>query len=119
MEQETNNNTQQQNIQSKFITKPDLPSATAILVLGIISIASFWCYGIVGIITGIIALAISGTPKRLYNENPGKYSESSFKNLNAGRITAIIGLALSCIWVVVILIYVLVIGAAVAGMGGF
>ena len=119
MEQETNSSTQQQNIQSQFITKPDLPSATATLVLGIISIASFWCYGIVGIITGIIALAISGNSKRLYNENPGKYSESSFKNLNAGRITAIIGLSLSAIWVVVVILYLFIGVAAYAGLGDF
>lgn len=118
MEQEANNSTQQQNIKSHLITKPDLPNATATLVLGIISIAAFWCYGIIGIITGIIALAISGSSKRLYNENPGMYSESSYKNLNAGRITAIIGLSLSALSIVVVILYLLIGVAAYTGLGG-
>lgn len=100
----------------EYISKQDLPNSTATLVLGIISIASFWCYGIIGIVTGIIALSISGTSKRLYKENPGKYSESSYKNLNAGRISAIIGLVLSGFGILLIIFYLLILGVAFAGL---
>lgn len=49
---------------------------------------------------------------KLYNAKPGKYSESSYKNLKAGRVCAIIGTSLSAMIVFVVLIYVLIVGAA-------
>lgn len=39
--------------------KKDLPNSTAVLVLGILSLVFCWCYGIVGLILGIIAVALS------------------------------------------------------------
>lgn len=95
---------------------PALPNATAVLVLGIISIATCWCYGIPGIICGIIALVMGGKAKVLYNANPGKYSESSFKNMKAGHVCAIIGTVLSALYLVFIIIYLLVVGAAISSM---
>lgn len=72
-----------------------LPESSTTLVFGILALVGSFCYGIVGLIFGIIALSISGRPKRLYLENPTRYSQSSYSNLNAGRICAIIGIALS------------------------
>lgn len=72
-----------------------LPNATAVLVLGIVSIVLCCCYGILGLIPAIIALVLSKKDKALYAANPGVYTESSFKNLNAGRVCAIIGLVLN------------------------
>ena len=63
-----------------------LPNATAVLVLGILSIAVCWCYGLFGITMGIIALVLSGKAKALYNKNPEQYTQASYKNMNAGRI---------------------------------
>src|ERR1044072_2215930 len=37
----------------------DVPNSTAILVLGIVSIVTCWCYGIIGIGTGIAALVMA------------------------------------------------------------
>ncbi|MCK5170075.1 MAG: hypothetical protein KAQ75_09355, partial [Bacteroidales bacterium] len=63
-----------------------LPNATAVLVLGILSIAVCWCYGLFGITMGIIALVLSGKAKSLYNKNPEQYTMGSYKNMSAGRV---------------------------------
>jgi len=81
--------------------KIDLPNATVILVLGIISIIGCCCtYGVIGIICGIIALVMGKTATDLFNSNPGKYTESSNKNVNAGKICAWIGLIPSCLYLI-------------------
>jgi hypothetical protein len=74
-----------------------LPNATAVLVLGIISIVGCFCYGIPGIICGIIALILAAKSKALYFANPGMYTPGSYNNLAAGRVCAIIGLILCVI----------------------
>jgi len=89
-----------------------LPNSTAVLVLGILSIAVCWCYGLFGITMGIIALVLSGKARALYLENPELYTEGSFKNMKAGRICAIIGTVLSSIYIVVIIIYIAILGVA-------
>ena len=71
-----------------------LPNATAVLVLGIISIVGCFCYGIIGLILGIIAVVLAGKATKLYNDNPGMYTESSFKNLKAGKVCGVVGLCL-------------------------
>lgn len=89
-----------------------LPNATAILVLGIISIALCWCVGIVGLAAGIIALVMAGKAKALYESSPGTYTLSSYNNAKAGRVCAIIGTILSAIYVIYVIIYVIFLGAA-------
>ncbi len=42
--------------------KKDLPNATAVLVLGILSLVFCWCYGFVGLVLGILAVAIASGP---------------------------------------------------------
>lgn len=97
---------------NQFMQQPSpLPNATAVLVLGILSIVFCWCYGLIGIILGIIALYLSGKDRRLYDANPAAYSLSSFNNLKAGRICGIIGLALSSLYILFIIIYFVFIGA--------
>ena len=71
-----------------------LPNATATLVLGILSI-------VVCFICGIVALAISNKDVALYKANPELYSESSYNNIKAGRICAIIGLALMALGIII------------------
>ena len=90
-----------------------VPNSTAVLVLGIISIVSCWCYGLVGIVLGIIALVLASKGYTAYNQNPSLYTEGSFKNLKAGRICGIIGLSLSGLYLVVIIIYLAIVGAAI------
>ncbi|MDN3585842.1 CCC motif membrane protein [Pedobacter aquatilis] len=75
----------------------NLPNSTIVLVLGIASIALCCCYGILGLIPAIVALVLSKKDKALYAANPSIYTQSSFKNLNAGRVCAIIGLILNII----------------------
>lgn len=78
-------------------TKP-VPYSTAVLVLGIISIPTCICYGIPGLATGIVALVLAAKGKRAYEFQPEKYKESSFNNLKAGKVCAIIGTCLSAFW---------------------
>lgn len=88
--------------------KIPLPDTTAVLVLGILSILGSFCYGIVGLILGIIAVAMAGKPARLYRNDPDKYTTSSYNNLNAGKICGIIGLCLSILIIIVVIIAVIV-----------
>ena len=71
----------------------NLPNATAVLVLGIISIIGTCCYGIIGLICGIIGIILANKDMKLYRANPNAYS--NYSNLNTGRILCIIGVILS------------------------
>lgn len=75
--------------------KKELPNSTGVLVLGILSIVFCCCYGIIGLIFGIIALYLSKEGMALYETNPNLYTSVSYNNLKAGRICAIIGIVLS------------------------
>lgn len=73
-----------------------LPNATIVLVLGILSIVTCCCfYGLIGLVLGIVALILSRKDKENYLANMNYFTLSSYKNLNAGRVCAIIGLILS------------------------
>lgn len=89
-----------------------LPNSTAVLVLGIISIVSCWCVGIVGLVLGIIALVLASKAKQLYLKSPGNYTQSSYGNLKAGKVCAIIGVCLSGLYVLYAIVYFLILGAA-------
>lgn len=93
-----------------------LPNATAVLILGILSIAGCFCYGLTGIVLGIIAIVLAVKAKKLYEQNPGRYTEASFKNMNAGKVCAIIGLSLSAMYLITLLIYIFIIGTALTGL---
>lgn len=80
-----------------------IPEANSVLVLGIISIVGAFCYGIFGIILGVIALIVANKPMKAYKQEPGKYTLSSYNNLKTGRVCAIIGLSISAVYIVVIL----------------
>ncbi len=97
----------------------NLPNSVAILVLGILSICFCWCYGILSIIMGIIALVLSGTAEKEYKLNMYKYSLASYKNMKAGRICAIIGLCLSALYIILLIIYFVVFGAMLFGASKF
>jgi hypothetical protein len=89
-----------------------LPNATGVLVMGIISIATCWCYGVPGITLGIISLILGGKGKRLYKANPSQYTVNSYSNLKAGNICAIIGLSLSALFLIYIIVVLLFFGLA-------
>jgi hypothetical protein len=101
------------NMQQQPIVPQSVPNSTAVLVLGILSIVTCWCYGLVGMILGIIGLSLASKGNAAYNLNPQQYNEGSFKNLKAGRICSIIGLSLSGVYLIVVIIYLAVIGVAI------
>ena len=76
--------------------KQKLPNSTAILVLGILSILTCCCWGIIGLTVGIVALILAKKDLILYNENPEQYE--GIANINTGRVLAIIGIILSSIY---------------------
>ena len=87
-----------------------LPNATAVLVLGIISIPVCFCYitfGIIGITLGVIAISLANKDMKLYAENPGAYTQTSYNNLKGGRVCAIIGLALNSLCLVAMVTYII------------
>lgn len=84
-------------------SKPQLPNAIGILILGISSI--LMCATVIlGIICGIIALVMSKNPKAMLAENPDGFSNPGI--LKAGRITAIIGIILSVLYVPMVLLII-------------
>lgn len=117
MENTTPNDPQQINQQfnNQFGQMP-VPNGSAVLVLGILSIVCCFCYGIIGLVLGIIALVLAGKAMAAYKANPGSYTMSSFNNMKAGRVCAIIGTCLSALYVIFLIIYVAIIGAALTAM---
>ena len=113
MENETNPlNSQSQ--QPGFNMQQDVPNSTAVLVLGILSIVFCWCYGLPGVILGIIALVLAGKGEKLYKANPEFYKQGSYKNLNAGKICAIIGLSLSALMFIGTILAFIINGAMIS-----
>ncbi|MHA4894428.1 CCC motif membrane protein [Pedobacter sp. PWIIR3] len=89
-----------------------LPNSTPVLVLGILAILSCCCYGLPGLILGIIGLVLGNKDLKLFKQNPGLYTESSYKNSKAGRICAIIALILSALFVIIMIGLIAVLGWA-------
>ena len=75
-----------------------LPNATLILVFGIVSIVTCCCYGVLGLIFGIIAVILANKAKAIYLENPEQYS--GYQNVKIGNILAIIGIVLNLLYMV-------------------
>lgn len=94
-----------------------LPNSTAVLVLGILSLVTCICYGIIGLILGIIALSLAGKDMQRHKTNSLLYTISSHNNLKAGRICAIIGTILSGLHFLFWVIYFIAVGSIVAGAG--
>lgn len=92
--------------------RENLPNATAVLVLGIISIIGCFCYGIVGFVCGIIALVLSRKDMMRHRLSPGLYTASSLANLKAGRVCAIIGTILSSLYFLLVIFIIAIIGIA-------
>lgn len=88
--------------------KQTLPNSTLILVFGILSIITCWCYGILGIIFGIVALILANKAIALYKTAPENYL--GYGNVKAGKIMAIIGIVLSVIYIIFIIGAVMTIG---------
>jgi hypothetical protein len=101
-------------VQNSFVPGPQvpLPNATAVLVLGIISIVGCFCYGTVGLICGIICLVLANKDLKVYNNSPESYTVGSLSNLKTGRICAIIGLSLSILFLLFVIVMIITVGIA-------
>ena len=87
--------------------KQKLPNATAVLVLGVLSVLGTCCYGF-GIVFSIVALILFTIDVKKYKANPDLYS--NYSNLNVGRILAIISLVLSVLFISMIVWFIMQIG---------
>ena len=96
----------------------NVPYSISVLVLGICSIVTCGCYGLPGLVCGIVALVQSKIGLTAYEENPSLYKEDSLKNLKAGKTCATIGVILSSIFFMVILVYFITWGTLVFGALG-
>jgi hypothetical protein len=114
MEEYTNYQAQQPGFNQIPPQRQPLPNATAVLVLGILSIVLCFCYGIVGLILGIIALYMGNKSISMYNEQPELFDQSSYNNTKAGRVCAIIGVSLSALYLVILIIYIIFVGAMIS-----
>jgi hypothetical protein len=93
-----------------------LPNASTILILGIFSIVIGCCCGLfalIGLVLGIVALSLAPKTIEIYLANPSGYTESSFKNINAGKICAIIGIVINGLLMFIGLIYLVIVGGAI------
>jgi hypothetical protein len=86
------------------------PNSAPVLVLGILSIVFCWCYGLLSVVMGIVALVLASAGEKEYNLNPQLYSISSYKNLKAGKTCAIIGLCLAGLSIIGIILYMILFG---------
>ncbi|CAM3857861.1 hypothetical protein B0A58_03385 [Flavobacterium branchiophilum NBRC 15030 = ATCC 35035] len=82
--------------------KKQLPNAMLVLVLGILSIITCCCYGIISIILGSVALFMAHKDLALYQANPEAYS--NYEKLKLGRILAIIGIVLGVIYMIYLIV---------------
>jgi membrane glycosyltransferase len=88
--------------------KPNLPNSTLILVFGILSILTCCCYGILGLIFGIVALVLAKKAKAVYLSEPELYK--GYNNVKTGKILAIIGIVLSIIYLVATIVVLAMFG---------
>ncbi|MDE3247959.1 MAG: DUF4190 domain-containing protein [Bacteroidota bacterium] len=89
-----------------------LPNATAVLVLGILSLVL--CF--IGVVLGIIGLVLANKDLRLYRMSPELYTAGSYNNLKAGRTCAIIGLVLQSLFVIGYIAWIVFVFAAFSNM---
>ncbi|MEO7046298.1 MAG: CCC motif membrane protein [Ferruginibacter sp.] len=105
---------EQQNLITPNYNQPaNLPNATAVLVLGIISLVGAFCYGIIGVICGIIGLVLANKDKKTYLAAPELYSASSYSTVNSGRVCSLIGLILGAIVLLIIVFYFIFFGSLI------
>ena len=78
-----------------------LPNSTAALILGILSIVTCCCYGIIGLPLGIVALVLGNKAMKIYYEQPENYKGEG--NAKAGKVLGIIGIILNVIFIAYII----------------
>ncbi|WP_064967591.1 CCC motif membrane protein [Tenacibaculum ovolyticum] len=81
--------------------KQKLPNATIALVLGICSIITCCCYGVIGLPLGIVAFILGNKAIKLNNEYPNEYE--GVNNATTGKILGIIGIIFNLVVITVII----------------
>ena len=119
---ETQGTSNQENVNQQFnqqfgqqFGQMPLPNATAVLVLGIISIPVCFCYflfGIPTIVLSVISLVLSAKAKKMYEANPSLYTIGSYNNLKAGRVCAIVGLSIAVLYIIFVVVLFAIVGSA-------
>lgn len=90
------------------IERQQLPNSTLILVFGILSIVGCCCYGVVGLVFGIIALLMARKATEIYAAEPERYI--GYQNVKVGKILAIIGIVLSILVLIANIVVLIVYG---------
>lgn len=85
-----------------------LPNATTVLVLGIVSIVTCCCYGVISLITGGIGIYLAKKDEALYQADPTLYSD--YNNLKTGKILSIIGIVLGALYLVYVVVLIATVG---------
>ncbi len=85
-----------------------LPNTTGILILGVLSILTCCCYGVIGLPLGIAGLVMANKAKKVYNLSPESYT--GYSNVSTGRILSIIGIILNVLFIVFIIVMISYIG---------
>lgn len=96
------------------VVRVPIPNSQGILILGIFSLVTTFCcggIGFVGLVLGIIAVVMSSKAIDTYERNPRAYTESSYKNVNGGRICGIIGIVVNGALILFGIIYLILVGA--------
>ncbi|SHI79244.1 hypothetical protein SAMN04488096_104298 [Mesonia phycicola] len=87
-----------------------LPNTTVSLILSIVAFLGCCCFGIGGVIPSGIALYLSNSDKKKYEENPELYS--NYKQSNTARTVAIVALILSALFLLYVIISFVFFGGA-------
>lgn len=82
------------------MTTTNLPNATAIYLLALLSFFIF-CFAGIGILPALIAFILARKSENLYNANPEVYS--NIEKIKKGKIMAIIGIVVNLIIVGIVL----------------
>lgn len=88
--------------------KQTLPNSALILILGIFSIITCCCWGIIGLIFGIVTIVLAKTATQTYISNPELYT--GYGNVKAGKIMGIIGIILSLLYIITIIVFYIIYG---------
>jgi len=98
-EQQADKNRSLQESDYNNVIQQNLPNSKTVLVLGILSIVfSSWYFSVAGVVLSILALVLAKRDLSLYYSSKSQYTLSSFNNLKAGRVCAIIGLAVAILF---------------------
>ena len=88
--------------------KQQLPNATLTLVFGILSLVTFCCYGIFGILFGLLALILGNIALKKFKQDPELYTGEG--NAKIGRVLGIIGLVLGLLMIALVVWMISIVG---------